>query len=167
MSTKANKEINARLVPYITYPVWGLGKGPAGAPNGAANQRHYGRYACSNVNNGCGWLCRDCTKPSRHKFCISVISKWLSVTSNQLSVKEQIMSAYELETIVAKWEKGAITTEQTVGQILLHIQGLSQRIGNVEKHLARQRRRPDVSVSNEAEAAGERPSIDSASTPDS
>jgi hypothetical protein len=77
------------------------------------------------------------------------------------------MSAYELETIVAKWEKGAITTEQTVGQILLHIQGLSQRIGNVEKHLARQRRRPDVSVSNEAEAAGERPSTDSASTPES
>lgn len=75
------------------------------------------------------------------------------------------MSAYELETIVAKWEKGTITTEQTVGQILLHIQNLSQRIGNVEKHLARQRRQPDALLPMEKkEEGGERPS--SATTPD-
>lgn len=47
------------------------------------------------------------------------------------------MSAYDMDSILNKWERGTITTEQAIGQILLLIQGLSQRVGNLEKHLAR------------------------------
>jgi hypothetical protein len=49
------------------------------------------------------------------------------------------MSAYDMDSILNKWERGTITTEQAIGQILLLIQGLSQRVGNLEKHLARTR----------------------------
>jgi hypothetical protein len=49
------------------------------------------------------------------------------------------MSAYDMDSILNKWERGTITTEQAVGQILLLIQALSQRVGHLERRLERKR----------------------------
>lgn len=42
------------------------------------------------------------------------------------------MSAYDLDTILKKWERGELSTEQAVGQILLQLQSLTQRVGRLE-----------------------------------
>ena len=42
------------------------------------------------------------------------------------------MSAYDLDTMLKKWEREELTTEQAVGQILLLLQTVSQRIGRLE-----------------------------------
>lgn len=42
------------------------------------------------------------------------------------------MSAYDLDTMLKKWEREELTTEQAVGQILLLLQSVSQRIGRLE-----------------------------------
>ena len=49
------------------------------------------------------------------------------------------MSAYDMDSLLNKWERGTITTEQAIGQILLLIQGLSQRVGNLERRMERRR----------------------------
>jgi len=49
------------------------------------------------------------------------------------------MSHYEIEEIITRWAKSELTAEQAVGQILLHMQALSRRLGQVEKRLTRQR----------------------------
>lgn len=49
------------------------------------------------------------------------------------------MSHYEIEEIITRWAKSELTAEQAVGQILLHLQSLSRRLGQVEKRLTRQR----------------------------
>lgn len=42
------------------------------------------------------------------------------------------MGAYNLDTILKKWERGELSTEQAVGQILLQLQSLTQRLGQLE-----------------------------------
>lgn len=49
------------------------------------------------------------------------------------------MSAYELETVLKKWKKGDLSTEQAVGQILLQLQLLSGRVGVLEKRMLEER----------------------------
>lgn len=58
------------------------------------------------------------------------------------------MSAYELETIIKKWERHNLTTEQAVGQILLLLQTISDRVGKLEER--REKERP----SNKPSAKG-------------
>jgi len=42
------------------------------------------------------------------------------------------MSAYDLDTMLKKWEREELTTEQAVGQILLLLQSISHRVGRLE-----------------------------------
>ncbi len=49
------------------------------------------------------------------------------------------MAAYDLDTILKKWERDELTTEQAIGQILLLLQSLAQRIGRLEVAQARNR----------------------------
>lgn len=49
------------------------------------------------------------------------------------------MSSYTLEDVIKKWEHGKLTTEQAIGQMLLLLQALSQRVGALEKTAVRQR----------------------------
>ena len=42
------------------------------------------------------------------------------------------MAAYDLDTIVKKWEREELSSEQAIGQILLLLQSISQRIGRLE-----------------------------------
>lgn len=78
------------------------------------------------------------------------------------------MSAYDIDALLNKWERGTITTEQAVGQTLLLVQGVSQRVGNLERRMERRRvgkeeRVEEKGKENELEAGEieeERPSID-------
>ncbi|MCL4871068.1 MAG: hypothetical protein KJ063_19085 [Anaerolineae bacterium] len=45
------------------------------------------------------------------------------------------MNPYELKQIIKMWEQETLTVEQAVGQILLHLQQLGQRLGQVEQRL--------------------------------
>ena len=50
------------------------------------------------------------------------------------------MSSYTLDELIKKWTKEELTTEQTIGQILLQMQTLSTRIGNLEKRSEQNRK---------------------------
>lgn len=43
------------------------------------------------------------------------------------------MSAYELDTILKKWERGDLSSEQAIGQVLQLLQELSARVGQLER----------------------------------
>lgn len=42
------------------------------------------------------------------------------------------MSAYQLQVLIQKWQREELTAEQMIGQLLLHLQRLSQRVGRLE-----------------------------------
>ena len=50
------------------------------------------------------------------------------------------MSSYTLDELIKKWTKEELTTEQTIGQVLLQMQTLSTRIGNLEKRSEQNRK---------------------------
>lgn len=43
------------------------------------------------------------------------------------------MSRYDLDEIVQKWAKEDLTQEQVIGQLLLHLKHLDERLTKVEK----------------------------------
>ena len=47
------------------------------------------------------------------------------------------MGTYPLETIIREWTKGNLTNEQAIGQILLLIQELQDRLKEIEARLYR------------------------------
>jgi hypothetical protein len=47
------------------------------------------------------------------------------------------MGTYSLEIIIREWAKGNLTNEQAIGQILLLIQKLQERLKEVEARLFR------------------------------
>jgi hypothetical protein len=58
------------------------------------------------------------------------------------------MSAYDLETILKKWERAELSTEQAVGQILLLLKTISHRVGQLEVAQAKNRRQDNSSSQN-------------------
>jgi len=50
------------------------------------------------------------------------------------------MGTYGLEGVISAWERGQLTTEQAIGQILLLLQEIEERIRSVEQRLERARR---------------------------
>lgn len=50
------------------------------------------------------------------------------------------MSRYNLQELVSMWARDRLTTEQAMGQVLLHIEHLSKRVGEVEKRTDPDRR---------------------------
>lgn len=50
------------------------------------------------------------------------------------------MSAYNLDTVLQKWERGELTTEQAIGQILLLLRSVTERVGQLETQLETTRR---------------------------
>lgn len=42
------------------------------------------------------------------------------------------MGMYPLEELIRKWGRGELSVEQAIGQILLHLQRLEQRVGTPE-----------------------------------
>lgn len=59
------------------------------------------------------------------------------------------MSAYDLDTIVNKWEQAELTTEQAIGQILLLLHSISDRVGRLEVIQAHSRRQDKTINKNE------------------
>lgn len=49
------------------------------------------------------------------------------------------MGSYVLEEVIKRWERGKLTTEQTLGQLLLLVQSLSKRVGALERDAEKQR----------------------------
>ena len=47
------------------------------------------------------------------------------------------MGTYGLEGVIHAWEREQVTTEQTIGQILLLLQELEERLRNLERRLER------------------------------
>ncbi|MBK9053668.1 MAG: hypothetical protein IPL78_23030 [Chloroflexi bacterium] len=45
------------------------------------------------------------------------------------------MNPYELKQIIKMWEQETLTTEQAIGQILLHLQTVGQRLGQLEQRI--------------------------------
>ena len=47
------------------------------------------------------------------------------------------MGTYGLEGVIRAWEREQLTTEQAIGQILLLLQKLEERIHSIERRLER------------------------------
>ncbi len=75
------------------------------------------------------------------------------------------MSAYDMDSLLNKWERGTITTEQAIGQILLLIQGVSQRVGDLEKRMAQRRRSVRVELVEEKQEDEEKVEEERPSSP--
>jgi flagellar biosynthesis chaperone FliJ len=43
-----------------------------------------------------------------------------------------VMGTYRLEQVIQMWETEKLTTEQAIGQILLHLQTLAQQVRELE-----------------------------------
>ena len=43
------------------------------------------------------------------------------------------MGSYSLDEVIKRWERGKLTTEQMIGQIILLVKQLSDRVGALEK----------------------------------
>ncbi len=50
------------------------------------------------------------------------------------------MGTYGLQGVIKAWELGKITTEQAIGQILLLLLELNQRVGELERRQSKRRR---------------------------
>jgi hypothetical protein len=46
------------------------------------------------------------------------------------------MSTYGLDEVIRRWERTALTVEQAIGQILLLLQGIEERLRDVEHKLS-------------------------------
>ena len=49
------------------------------------------------------------------------------------------MGAYELDAILKKWERGELTAEQAIGQVLQLLQELAERVGQLERKIVGER----------------------------
>lgn len=49
------------------------------------------------------------------------------------------MSMYDFKQLLQRWEQEELTPEQAIGQLLLHLQALRDRLGAVERRLAQER----------------------------
>lgn len=45
------------------------------------------------------------------------------------------MNPYELKQVIKMWEQETLTAEQAIGQILLHLQAVGQRLGQLEQRV--------------------------------
>jgi hypothetical protein len=50
------------------------------------------------------------------------------------------MSNYNLDELITRWEHEKVTTEQVVGQILLLLRSMAERVGELERWRRRQER---------------------------
>jgi len=58
------------------------------------------------------------------------------------------MGAYDLDTLLKKWEREELSTEQAIGQILLLMQSISHRVGRLEVAQENNRRQNKPLVRN-------------------
>lgn len=56
------------------------------------------------------------------------------------------MSRYELPQLIKRWEQSAISPEQAIGQLLLHVQDLLTRVKSLEQQLQRRGATTDLAA---------------------
>lgn len=76
------------------------------------------------------------------------------------------MAAYSLEIALQKWEKGELSTEQAIGQTLLIVQELAERVGKLERRALGERGLPEQRPPAERPSP-ERPSAEQRPSPES
>jgi hypothetical protein len=54
--------------------------------------------------------------------------------------KEAMMDTYGLQGVISRWEREELTTEQAIGQILLLLKELNERLGDLERRFYDSRR---------------------------
>lgn len=52
------------------------------------------------------------------------------------------MGVYDLQQVLQMWEEEKLTAEQAIGQTLLHIQALTERVGILERYAINMRTVP-------------------------
>ena len=52
------------------------------------------------------------------------------------------MGTYSLEHIIIEWRRGNLTAEQVIGQILLMLQDIRERLARIESRLAKGEQSP-------------------------
>jgi hypothetical protein len=57
------------------------------------------------------------------------------MTCDLSSQKEHTMSQYTLEELINRWRQEELTSEQMIGQLLLALAALQQRVRDVERRL--------------------------------
>jgi hypothetical protein len=65
-------------------------------------------------------------------------SFWPDTTRLRVIMQEQTMSNYNLDELIARWEHEKVTTEQVVGQVLLLLRSLAERVEELERWRRRQ-----------------------------
>ena len=63
--------------------------------------------------------------------------------------EEEQMGSYNLDELIVLWEREKLTTEQTVGQILMTLRSLHQRIRELERRRWRQGRADSANPTRE------------------
>jgi hypothetical protein len=53
------------------------------------------------------------------------------------------MKRYDLPALIKRWERAEITSEQAIGQILLWVVSLTERIAKLEAHQRRDQPKPN------------------------
>jgi hypothetical protein len=67
---------------------------------------------------------------------VSVGETWFSKPPQ----KKAMMGTYGLQDVISRWEREELTTEQAIGQILLLLKELSERLGDLERRFYDSRR---------------------------
>ena len=55
------------------------------------------------------------------------------------------MNAYPFKELIKRWQTERLTTEQAIGQILLHLQALSARLQKLERRVGQETSPPPQS----------------------
>lgn len=64
------------------------------------------------------------------------------------------MSRYEMSQLIKRWEQSAISPEQAIGQLLLHVQDLLARVKTLEQQVQRRGAGGDPAADQSASTAG-------------
>jgi hypothetical protein len=51
-----------------------------------------------------------------------------------------IMGTYDWQQLIQRWQRGEMSTEQAIGQLILQVQVLSERVGRLEVEFEAKRR---------------------------
>jgi serine phosphatase RsbU (regulator of sigma subunit) len=60
---------------------------------------------------------------------------------NYVLGEEYKMGTYDWQQLIRRWQSGELSVEQAVGQLILHLQELSERVGRLETEFEVQRQK--------------------------
>jgi len=88
---------------------------------------------CSPYHAAAG--CQPCYRTARIAEKLNAACCGLGGVSVSAIRKERTVSQYTLEELIARWKQEDLTADQMIGQLLLALQTLQQRMRDVERRL--------------------------------